>query len=242
MNCIDHRHGTSLGRLFAALGVMFAYFIVQTAVSYASGSLALRADALHMLVHCSVILVGIVCVLAARKQYRHSQTLDYLGGALNGLLLVGMAAMILLHGLNHSGHGGHDVAVMAQDMCSSSAAVTDHSHHGHHGHHGHHTPAPHAPHGPSGTVLMIMALAGVLVHGFCAWLVSNGKQFLCTRGIYVNMLGHTGVSAMIFITGLAMTIWNVPSLDKWAGLLMATIMGFLGLRQFYVSLKPFFTK
>lgn len=85
---------------------------------------------------------------------------------------------------------------------------------------------------------MIMALLGVLVHAFCAWLVSNGKQFLCTRGIYVNMIGHTGVSVMVFLTGLAMMVWNLPQLDKYAGLLMAALMTFLGLRQVYASLQP----
>lgn len=240
MTCIDHKHGATLPRLFAALGVMFGYFIVQSLVAHFTGSLALRADAFHMLVHCSCILVGIICVLAARSQYRYSQHLDLIGGAINGLLLVGMAVMVFQHGLTHGG-GGHEhhMAEMASDMCSSSNVTAGHDHGGHHGGHEGHTP----PTGNAmGLPLMIMAFAGILVHGFCAWLVSNGKHFLCMRGIYVNMLGHTGISLMVFLTGLAMTLWNMPYLDKWAGLLMAVLMTFLGLRQMYISIKPLLAK
>ncbi|KQY60116.1 cation transporter [Aeromicrobium sp. Root495] len=101
----DHAHGTGAqhrGRLLVVLGLAATVFVVEIVVALSTGSLALLADAGHVLGDS----VGIVLALAAitvaqrggrpgsRRSFGYHRT-EVLAAGLNGLLLLGLCGWIV---------------------------------------------------------------------------------------------------------------------------------------------------
>ncbi len=111
----DHDHGTGLaragerhrGRLAAAFGVIFAFFIVEAVAGFATNSLALLSDAGHMLTDVIGLGMALAAIqLASRHAARPTEAssshtfglyrLEILAAFVNALLLFGVAIWVLI--------------------------------------------------------------------------------------------------------------------------------------------------
>lgn len=101
-----HSHGqgpsrpAEIGSLLAALAVTLFIMLVEGVGGLLSGSLALRADAGHMLTDASALLLSLGAVWLATRRPDVRRTFGYyrleiLAAALNGMALVGIAIFIL---------------------------------------------------------------------------------------------------------------------------------------------------
>jgi cobalt-zinc-cadmium efflux system protein len=86
--------------LLAALGVTLTIMVVEAVGGFLSGSLALRADAGHMLTDASALLLSLGAVWMSSRPADVRRTFGYyrleiLAAALNGMTLIGIAGFIL---------------------------------------------------------------------------------------------------------------------------------------------------
>ncbi|MBI1362928.1 MAG: cation diffusion facilitator family transporter [Proteobacteria bacterium] len=107
-------------RLSAAFGLSVVYMLMEIAGSYLSGSLALLADAGHMLVHNGALLIAIVAAYVAQRQPDEKYAFGYgrieaIGGFLNALLLLGVGITLAFHGAERL-HEHHHHTVEASIM------------------------------------------------------------------------------------------------------------------------------
>jgi len=105
----DHGVGTAGGRhrrrLVAVLGINAGVLILQVIGGLASGSLALLADAGHMLTDSTGLVVALVAVSLAARPATPSRTfglqrIEILAALTNGLLLVGVAVWVLIRAVD----------------------------------------------------------------------------------------------------------------------------------------------
>ncbi|MCO5584840.1 hypothetical protein L7F22_038772 [Adiantum nelumboides] len=87
-----------------ALGLTFVYMLVQIVVGLASGSLALLSDAAHMGTDVLGLGLALAAVVLANRPGASQRTfgnyrLEVLAAAINGLLLFGVAAWVLLEAI-----------------------------------------------------------------------------------------------------------------------------------------------
>lgn len=121
-------HQASRNRLLIALALTCTFMIIQVVGAYYANSLAVLADAGHLFVHNSSLLIALIASSVAiklAKTYNDGyKKAEYTGGLFNGLLYLSIAAIILLEGGERLGHHaqGHDLNVNAFAM-SSIAAV-----------------------------------------------------------------------------------------------------------------------
>ncbi|KQY98812.1 cation transporter [Microbacterium sp. Root53] len=99
----DHDHGIRGGdsrRLLAvSLGITASVFVVQVAGAWISGSLALFADAAHMLADAGALLIALLASVVAARPADDRRTYGYqraevLGALLNGVVLIALCVWI----------------------------------------------------------------------------------------------------------------------------------------------------
>ncbi|HSE04219.1 MAG TPA: cation diffusion facilitator family transporter, partial [Methylomirabilota bacterium] len=91
-----HKH-----RLLAVFGITSAFLLVEAAVGLWTGSLALLADATHMLVDAGGVLLSLLAVWFAERPATPAKTYGYyrveiLAALVNGVVLCVMAIAILV--------------------------------------------------------------------------------------------------------------------------------------------------
>lgn len=100
----DHAHGTGVvhrGKLRIVLGLALTVLLIQAVVAYFTGSLALLADAGHMLSDSFGLAMALVAISVAqrpagdRRTYGFHRT-EVLAAGANGLILLGMCAVIVV--------------------------------------------------------------------------------------------------------------------------------------------------
>ena len=101
----DHAHGLSAGgrhrsRLLAVLGITVVVLVVEVVGSWLTGSLALLADAGHMLTDAAGILLAVLAVTFASRPATPERTFGYyrleiLAAVVNAVLLLVIAVVIL---------------------------------------------------------------------------------------------------------------------------------------------------
>ena len=105
----DHGGGTAGGkhrrRLVAVLGINAGVLVLQVIGGLASGSLALLADAGHMLTDSTGLVIALVAVSLAARPATASRTfglqrIEILAALTNGLLLVGVAVWVLIRAVD----------------------------------------------------------------------------------------------------------------------------------------------
>lgn len=104
----DHAHGIRGGdhrRLLAvSLGITASVFVVQVVGAWISGSLALLADAAHMLADAGALLIALLASMVAARPADDRRTYGYqraevLGALLNGVVLVVLCVWIAIEGV-----------------------------------------------------------------------------------------------------------------------------------------------
>jgi cobalt-zinc-cadmium efflux system protein len=121
----EHRHGSADADrrwLLASLGVVVTFMIGEVIAGLAAHSLALLADAGHMLTDAAALLLAVIAVRLARRPARGAYTygfarVDALSGQANGITLLLLAVWFTIEGIRRlvdpsSVHGGV-VAVVA---------------------------------------------------------------------------------------------------------------------------------
>jgi cobalt-zinc-cadmium efflux system protein len=109
----DERRSGDLRRLLVASGLVVAFLVTEVVVGAISGSLAILADAAHMLTDAIALGAAATAVVAAsrpasnRFTFGHARA-EILSAALNGVLLVVAAALVLAGAI---GRLVHPVAV-----------------------------------------------------------------------------------------------------------------------------------
>ncbi len=105
----DHGIGTAAGkhrrRLVAVLGINAGILVLQVIGGLVSGSLALLADAGHMLTDSTGLVIALVAVSLAARPATSSRTfglqrVEILAALTNGLLLVGVAVWVLIRAVD----------------------------------------------------------------------------------------------------------------------------------------------
>lgn len=132
-----HHHragpGTDLRALGAALGLIVGFMVVEIVVAALSGSLALLADAGHMLTDAGALAVAIWAARLALRPASATMTygfkrVEILSAALNGLTLVVVAALItfeaILRLIHPSAVNGTSLVVVAAAGVVVNAAAT----------------------------------------------------------------------------------------------------------------------
>ncbi len=101
----DHAAGTTnRRRLLIAIAIIGTFFVVEVVGAVLSNSLALLADAGHMLSDLVGLLVALIAFSVARRPATDRQTFGFqraevFGALINGLLLLGIAAFVSAEGL-----------------------------------------------------------------------------------------------------------------------------------------------
>jgi len=109
----DHAHGAGVrhrGRLALVLALSVAVLVVEAAVAWVTGSLALLADAGHMLGDSFGILMALAAITVAargggpgsRRTFGYLRT-EVLAAGLNGLILLGLAAWVTYSAIRRFG-------------------------------------------------------------------------------------------------------------------------------------------
>lgn len=96
-----HHHGDSRQRLLAILVLVLTYMVAEVVGGLISGSLALIADAGHMLSDAGALVVTLLALHIARRPASATHTFGYqraeiLGALVNGAALVAIAGYVLV--------------------------------------------------------------------------------------------------------------------------------------------------
>ena len=102
---LDRRPGgIRLGRLGLVFGLTFVFMLVEAVGGWLAGSLALLADAGHMLTDVGALGLTLATAWIARRPADHTKTYGYLrweilAALVNGAMLFGVAAMIVMEAI-----------------------------------------------------------------------------------------------------------------------------------------------
>lgn len=109
---LEHRTASAaragVPRLVAVLLLVVAFLIVEVAAGLLSGSLALLADAAHLLTDAAGIVLALLAIWFARRPATMEKTYGYhrveiFAAAVNGLVMLGVAALIVAEALRRIG-------------------------------------------------------------------------------------------------------------------------------------------
>jgi cobalt-zinc-cadmium efflux system protein len=101
----DHSHNTAnRSRLIVAIAIVGVVLLVQTGGALLSGSLALLADAGHMLSDLAGLVIALVATVIAARPATDRQTFGYrraevFGALINGIILVVVAVSVTIGGV-----------------------------------------------------------------------------------------------------------------------------------------------
>jgi cobalt-zinc-cadmium efflux system protein len=109
----DHAHGAGVrhrGRLALVLALSFAVLLVEALVAWLTGSLALLADAGHLLGDSFGIVMALAAITVAqrggspgsRRSFGYSRT-EVIAAGLNGLILLGLAVWVAISAIRRFG-------------------------------------------------------------------------------------------------------------------------------------------
>ena len=99
-----HSHNTAdsrVSRMVIAAGILTVFFVIEVTTALVIGSLALLADAGHMLTDLVALFMGLTAVLLARRGSKSAartygwHRAEVFTAVANAVLLLGVAAFIL---------------------------------------------------------------------------------------------------------------------------------------------------
>ncbi len=193
----DHDHGAGLaragerhrGRLLAAFGIIFGFFVVEAVAGFWTNSLALLSDAGHMLTD----VIGIGMALAAiqlasrftqRNGVRRSQhtfglyRLEILAAFVNALLLFGVAIWVLIEAVRRL-TGEPEVL---------------------------------------GVPMLVVAVLGLIANLVAFMLLREGsKESLNVEGAYLEVLADTIGSVGVIIAAVLLEVFGWAWVDPMIG-------------------------
>lgn len=105
----DHTHGTNKKVLFLSFLIIASYMLVEAIGGYLTNSLALLADAGHMLSDAVSLAITLIAFKLGEQAASHSKTFGYkrfeiLAAVLNGVTLIIIALFIFYEAINRFAH------------------------------------------------------------------------------------------------------------------------------------------
>ncbi|WP_349863031.1 cation diffusion facilitator family transporter [Leifsonia sp. WHRI 6310E] len=95
----DHGHSANRNRLLIAIGIVSTVLVVEIVGAWLSGSLALLADAGHMLSDLTGLIVALVATIVAARPATDRQTFGYRRAEVFGALVNGLILMVVAVGV-----------------------------------------------------------------------------------------------------------------------------------------------
>jgi len=95
----DHGHSANRNRLLIAIGIVSTVLVVEIVGAWLSGSLALLADAGHMLSDLTGLIVALVATIVAARPPTDRQTFGYRRAEVFGALINGLILMVVAVGV-----------------------------------------------------------------------------------------------------------------------------------------------
>jgi cobalt-zinc-cadmium efflux system protein len=97
----NHGHAANRNRLLIAIGIVGCVLVVEALGAWISGSLALLADAGHMLSDLTGLVIALMATIVAARPASDRQTFGYqraevFGALINGLILVAVAVVVTI--------------------------------------------------------------------------------------------------------------------------------------------------
>jgi len=110
----DHTAGATRSRLLVAIGIVACVLVVEIVGALLSGSLALLADAGHMLSDLAGLLIALAATVVAARPPTDRQTFGYrrvevFGALINGVILVVVAVTVTIGAIGRLVNGEHEV-------------------------------------------------------------------------------------------------------------------------------------
>lgn len=108
----NHGHVANRNRLLIAIGIVGCVLVVQAVGAWISGSLALLADAGHMLSDLVGLIIALMATIVAARPASDRQTFGYqraevFGALINGLILVAVAVTVTIGAIGRLVVQGH---------------------------------------------------------------------------------------------------------------------------------------
>jgi cobalt-zinc-cadmium efflux system protein len=106
---VDRHSAPAVGRLRLVFGLTLAFMVVEAVGGWLSGSLALLADAGHMLTDVGALALTLLTAWIARRPADETKTYGYLrweilAALVNGAVLFGIATLVVYEAIQRIGH------------------------------------------------------------------------------------------------------------------------------------------
>ena len=194
----DHSHGHSHGgtdtpaqrrRLLIALGLTWAFAVVEAIAGWRGGSLALLADAGHMVTDGAALGLALLAAwIAARPpSARHSYGMgrvELLAALINALVMLAVV---------------FGIGMEAWSRFQS-------------------------PHAIQGGLISVVAVIGLGVNLFVAWMLSHGQQNINVRGAFLHVLGDVLGSVAAIAAGIVVWATGWTPIDPLLSLLIGGLV------------------
>ena len=194
----DHSHGHSHGgtdtpaqrrRLLIALGLTWAFAVVEAIAGWRGGSLALLADAGHMVTDGAALGLALLAAwIAARPpSARHSYGMGRV--ELLAALINALAMLAVVFG----------IGMEAWSRFQS-------------------------PHAIQGALVSAVAVIGLGVNLFVAWMLSHGQQNINVRGAFLHVLGDVLGSVAAIAAGVVVWATGWTPIDPLLSLVIGGLV------------------
>ncbi len=190
----NHHHGDAKSpdqrrRLAVALALTWGFAVIEALAGWRGGSLALLADAGHMVTDGAALGLALLAAwFAARKpSTRHSYGFgraELFAALINALTMLAVVA---------------GIAVEAWSRFT-------------------------APRPIDGLLVSVVALVGLGVNLFVAWLLSHGQENLNVRGAFLHVLGDVFGSVAAIVAGVVVWLTGWTPIDPLLSLLIGGLV------------------
>ena len=173
-----------------ALAITLVLLVAEAIGGWVSNSLALLADAGHVLTDAGALGLSLFVAWFCRQPGRPEKTYGYLrweilAALINGATLLGISVWIVIEAISRL----------------------------------------HAPEPVAGTLMLVVAIAGLVANGIAAWLLHPAEgDGLNIRGAYLHILGDLLASAGTIVAALVIRFTGWLEADPLASLLTTALI------------------
>ena len=171
----DHTHdyrGTSKRALLIVLGLLVTHMIIEVVGSIMSGSLGLLAHATHMLTDAVAISLALFAMWIAERPSTITRTYGYHRAEVLVVLFNALALWVLATGIAYEAY----------------LRISDHAH-------GH-------DHEVDGAIMVIVALIGLAIHLFAAWVLRrSSRHSINLEGVFWHILADMLGGIALIVSG-----------------------------------------
>jgi cobalt-zinc-cadmium efflux system protein len=202
-----HAHGGGAGnpdqrrRLLIALALTWGFALVEAVAGWQGGSLALLADAGHMVTDGAALGLALLAAWFAARKPSSRHTYGFGRAELFAALINALTMLAVVAG----------IAVEAWSRFAT-------------------------PHPIDGLLVSVVALIGLGVNLFVAWLLSHGQENLNMRGAFLHVLGDILGSVAAIAAGVVVWLTGWTPIDPLLSLLIGGLVLAASLRLLRAAL------